>query len=266
MKRDPGYQIIRGNYTMPVLGIGLHIIIALFFAMHVIKTKQNNYWLMVLFAFPGLGSIIYGVMIWLPDARNSRQGRQFENTLVNILDPHRELREADEALDIAATPDNRLRMAHALVNANKAAEAIPHYQNVLSGIYANDPKIQTFLARAFLEAGSAKDAKELLDKVIKENPNYKSPDGHLLYARALAVLDERKLAREEYEVLIAYYVGLEARARYVEALLQWDDIYRARSLLEESLKIAKRMPRSAREMNQEWIASLEKSSNTLKKA
>jgi hypothetical protein len=249
---------------MPILGIGLHIIIALFFAMHVIKTKQNQYWLMVLFAFPGFGSIIYGLMVWLPDARNSRHGRNFESALVNVLDPSRELRQAHEALDIAATPDNRLRMAHALVNAKKPSEAIPHYQNVLNGIYANDPKIQTFLARAFLEAGNAKEAKELLDKVIKENPNYKSPEGHLLYARALAVLDERKLAREEYEVLIAYYVGLEARARYVEALQQWDDIYRAKPLLEESLKIAKRMPRSAREMNQEWIASLEKSNKALK--
>jgi hypothetical protein len=251
---------------MPVLGIGLHIVIALFFAMHVIKTKQNNYWLMVLFAFPGLGSIIYGLMIWLPDARNSRQGRRFENTLVNVLDPHRELREAHEALEIAVTPDNRLRMAHALVNANKAAEAIPHYQNVLSGIYADDPKIQTFLARAFIDAGNPKEAKELLDTIIRKNPNYQSPEGHLLYARSLTALDDRQQAREEYEELSDYYVGLEARSRYVEALLVWDDPYRAATLLEESLKIAKRMPKSAREMNHEWIVRLEKSNKALKKS
>jgi hypothetical protein len=250
---------------MPVLGIGLHIVMALFFAMHVINTKQNNYWLMVLFAFPGLGSIIYGLMIWLPDARNSRQGRRFENTLVNVLDPHRELREAHEALDIAATPDNRLRMAHALVNANKAAEAIPHYQNVLRGIYADDPKIQTFLAHAFLEAGNAEEAKEQLDKIIQKNPNYKSPEGHLLYARAVAQLDDRKQAREEYETLIGYYVGLEARARYVESLLEWGDLDRAKPLLDESLKMAKRMPRSARQINQEWISLLEKSNKAPQK-
>jgi hypothetical protein len=249
---------------MPILGIGLHVIIAIFFAIHAMRTNQDKYWFMILFAFPGLGSLIYGLMIWLPEARNSRHGRSIENTLVNVLDPSRELRQAQEAIEIATTPDNRIRLAHALVNAKRASEAIPQYQSVLNGIYANDPKIQTFLARAFLEAGKFREAKDLLDQIIKVNPNYKSPDGHLIYARALASLDERKLARDEYEVLVGYFIGLEARARYVEALLKWDDPYRAAPLLEESLKMAKRMPSSARQMNQEWIAILERAKKALK--
>lgn len=249
---------------MPILGIGLHVIIALFFAMHAMRTNQDRYWFMILFAFPGLGSLIYGLMIWLPDARNTRSGRSIENTIVNALDPTRELRQAQEAIEIAATPDNRIRLAHALVNAKRASEAIPQYQSVLNGIYANDPKIQTYLALAFLEAGNYREAKELLDLVIKQNPNYKSPEGHLIYARALAAMDERKLARDEYEVLVGYYVGLEARARYVETLLQWGDPFRANPLLEESLKLAKRMPGSARQLNQEWISSLEKSNKALR--
>lgn len=249
---------------MPFLGIGLHVVIALFFAIHAMRTNQDRYWLMILFAFPLLGSLIYGFTIWLPDARNTRHGRSIENTLVNVLDPSRELRQAQEAIEIAATPDNRIRLAHALVNSKRASEAIPQYQSVLNGIYANDPKIQTYLARAFLEAGNYREAKELLDLVIKQNPNYKSPEGHLIYARALAALDERKLAREEYEVLVGYYVGLEARARYIETLLRWDDPYRANPLLEESLKLVKRMPSSARQLNQEWITSIEKSGKALK--
>lgn len=251
---------------MPILGIGLHIIIAIFFAIHAMKTNQDKYWFMILFAFPGLGSLIYGMMVWLPDARNTRHGRTLENTLVNVLDPSRELRQAQEAIEMATTPDNRIRLAHALVNAKRASEAIPNYQSVLNGIYANDPKIQTFLARAFLEAGKFVEAKDLLDQIIKVNPNYKSPDGHLIYARALASLNERKLAREEYEVLVGYFVGLEARARYVETLLKWDDPYRATPLLEESLKMAKRMPSSARQINQEWIQILEKSNAILRKS
>lgn len=249
---------------MPILGIGLHVIIALFFAIHALRTNQDKYWLMILFAFPLFGSMIYGLTIWLPDARNTRHGRTLENTLVNVLDPSRELRQAQEAMEIASTPDNRIRLAHALLNARRASEAIPQYQSVLNGIYANDPKIQTHLSRAFLEAGNFREAKDLLDHIIKVNPNYKSPDGHLIYARALAALDERKQAREEFEVLVGYFVGLEARARYVEALIHWDDIYRANALLEESLKIAKRMPSSARQMNQEWVAILEKSNKTIK--
>ncbi|MEO8002652.1 MAG: tetratricopeptide repeat protein [Arenimonas sp.] len=253
-----------GGIAMPVLGIGLHVIIALFFAIHAMRTNQDKYWFMILFAFPGLGSLIYGLMIWLPDARNTRHGRTIESALVNVLDPSRELRQAQEAMEIAATPDNRIRLAHALLNAKRPSEAIPQYQSVLNGIYANDPKIQTWLAKAFLESGDFREAKELLDLIIKVNPNYKSPEGHLIYARALSALDERKLARDEYEVLVGYYVGLEARARYAEALIKWDDPFRAKPLLEDSLKIARRMPSSARRLNQEWIAILEKSSTAIK--
>ena len=64
-------------------------------------------------------------------------------------------------------------------------------------------KYKLFLAKAFVELGQFKDGKELLDQVININPNYKSPDGHLLYARAASGMNDRKLAREEYEVLSA---------------------------------------------------------------
>jgi len=36
---------------MSFFGIGIHVIIALFFAVHVVRTNQNMYWLLLLFAF-----------------------------------------------------------------------------------------------------------------------------------------------------------------------------------------------------------------------
>jgi hypothetical protein len=248
---------------MPLLGIGLHVIIAIFFAVHAMRTNQDRYWFMILFAFPGLGSLIYGLLIWLPDVRNTRHGRAIENTLVNVLDPGRELRQAEEAFELAATPDNRIRLGHALILSKRPAEAVQHYQNVLNGIYANDPKIQTYLANAWVECGNFSEAKLLLEKVIKDNPDFKSPEGHLLYARAATGMDDQQLAREEYEVLIGYYVGLEARTRYLEALIQWQDTARAKKLLQENMKIVKHMPKSARQLNDEWIARLEKSNKIL---
>src|SRR4249919_3386393 len=125
---------------MPV-GIGLHVLIAIFFAAHVIRTGQDKYWLWILFGFPFLGSVVYGITIWLPAARHTRQGRQVVRGVQRLLDPSKELRAAQEALDIAATPDNRLRLADALRNAGRASEAVVQYQGVLAGIYAKDPHI-----------------------------------------------------------------------------------------------------------------------------
>jgi len=248
---------------MPIVGLGLHVVIALFFAIHAVRTGQDKYWLWLLFVFPGIGSLVYGLAIWLPDARHSRQGRQVLRGVQNLIDPTRELRAAQDAIDIAATPDNQIRLASALLDAGRASESVVQYQAAMKGIHARDPLLRVRLAHALVEAGKPGDARVELEALIVENPTFKSAEGHLTYARALAALGERDKAREEYEVLVGYYAGLEARARYAMELLAWNDRDRAASLVDEGLKLAARMPRHARDMNAPWLAQLKQASAQL---
>jgi hypothetical protein len=233
--------------------IGLHVVIAIFFASHVLRSGQDKYWLMILFAFPGLGSLVYALMIWLPEFRRSHSGQLVVRGATRLLDPGKELRAAQEQLDIAATADNRLRLAEALLDYGRPSEAVVHYQAALVGVHAGDPGIRVRLAHALVDAGHPQAAREDLEQLIADKPDFRSPEGHLVYARALAALDERPRAREEFEVLVGYYAGLEARARYAQALLAWGDAPRLRELLAEGEKIIKRMPGAAREINREWI-------------
>ena len=248
---------------MPYAGLGLHVLIAIYFASHVLRTGQDRYWLMILFAFPLLGSLVYFLMVWMPDARRSTQGQMVARGVQKLLDPSRELRAAQEALEVSATPANRLRLADALLGAGRASEAVVQYQAVLSGIYADDPQVRIHLARALVEAGQPTDARDLLDRLIAEQPKLKSPEGHLRYARAVAALGDRERAREEFESLVAYYAGMEARARYAEVLLAWRDTERLAALLADARKIAKRMPGGARDINKEWLARLKKVESAL---
>jgi hypothetical protein len=241
------------------LGIGLHVLIAICFAVHALRTGQDRYWLFILFAFPLLGSVVYAIAIWLPDMRHHRGVRQAVRGARRILDPGRELREAREELEHAATPNNRLRLAEALLEAGQATEAVAQYETVRSGIYANDPYITVRLAHALLEAGRPGEARQLLEKLITDRPDFKSPEGHLVYACAVAAIGDHAKAHEEFDVLVSYYAGLEARARYAEILLGWGERERATSLVTESLKLADRMPRHSREMNREWLVSLKRS-------
>ena len=43
---------------MPILGFGLYFALAIFCAVHVVRTRQPLYWLMILFGFPLLGSVV----------------------------------------------------------------------------------------------------------------------------------------------------------------------------------------------------------------
>ena len=155
---------------MPFAGLGLHVAIAIYFAVHAMRSGQDKYWLFILFAFPLLGSLVYAFAIWLPEARRSPQGHMVVRGVRQLLDPTRELREAQEALDVSATPANRLRLADALLGAGRASESVVQYQAVLSGIYADDPQVRIHLARALVEAGQAMEARVLLDKLIADQP------------------------------------------------------------------------------------------------
>jgi len=239
-------------------GIGLHILIAICFAVHAFRTGQDRYWLFLLFIAPFLGSVVYAIVVWLPDVRRSRGARQVVSGVRRILDPNRELREARDQLDMAATPNNRLRLAEALLEAGQPSEAIAQYQSVLSGIYANDPNITVRLAHALLDANKPAEAREALEKLIREKPDFKSPEGHLVYARAVAAMGDRDKAHEEFDVLVGYYAGLEARARYAAILVGWGETERARPLVAESMKIAGRMPAHSRKMGAEWLAILKR--------
>jgi hypothetical protein len=243
---------------MPFAGLGLHVVIAIYFATHAIRTGQDKYWLFILFAFPGIGSLVYALTIWLPDARSSRQGQLAMRGVRQLLDPTRELREAQEAIEVSGTPANRLRLADALLGGGRASEAVVQYQAVLNGIYADDPQVRIHLARALVEAGQPQQAREVLDKLIAEQPKLKSPEGHLVYARAVAGAGDRERARAEFESLVSYYAGLAARARYAEVLLAWQDSARLAALLEDTRKISKLMPAGAREIYKEWLERLKK--------
>jgi hypothetical protein len=241
---------------MHVLGLGLHILIALICAVHALRTRQPMTWLFVLFAFPLLGSVVYALAVWLPEARSSRGGVRVQRAVRGLLDPGRELREAETALERTASPANHLRMADALLAAGRALAAAEHYAKARQGVQADDPEVQVRHAEALLEAGEAAAARELLESLIKQRPDFRSPRGHLVYARAVAACGDREAARHEFEALIEGFAGLEARARYAEVLRGWGEQREAARVAAESLRLAERMPKHSRELNAVWIKRL----------
>ena len=48
---------------MPFAGLGLHVVLAIICAIHVVRSGQPLYWLFILFSFPLLGSLVYFLVI-----------------------------------------------------------------------------------------------------------------------------------------------------------------------------------------------------------
>jgi hypothetical protein len=241
---------------MPVVGIGLHIIIALFFAVHAVRSNQNNYWLFILFAFPALGSAAYFFAIYLPQMRHSRHGRAASRAVNRLIDPHRAVREARHALDGAPTVQNRLRLGEALLGAGEAQQAREHFEQAATGPFASDPALLMNLARARLATGDAAQARAALETLFAARGDARrQPTPTLLYARVLSALGAPD-ARAAFEQALACADDAAARCLYGEWLLAQHDAadrQRARALFDDILSDARHWPRHARDHNREWL-------------
>jgi hypothetical protein len=85
---------------MPFVGLGLHVLIALFFAVHAMRHGKQMYWLIILFSFPLLGSVVYFVVEYLPASRMQRTAGKVASAAIGFIG-EREYRAAAEAYDLA---------------------------------------------------------------------------------------------------------------------------------------------------------------------
>jgi hypothetical protein len=242
---------------MPFVGIGLHVLIALFFAIHVVRSGQPIYWLFILFSFPLLGSIVYFVVIYLPNSRLHTGARKAVAVAARALDPTRELREARAAFDFTPTAQNRMRLAAALLETGAPREAAANYEACLSGPFAGDLEIKYCAARANLECGNVDRAIVLLREIRAADAAFRAEPVHLLLARALAGAGQQSEAKAEFEAALGRFASFEARAEYAIWAYQNGDRDTAQRQQADIDQIVQHWSRHNRELNAALLRRLE---------
>jgi hypothetical protein len=199
---------------MPFAGLGLHIFVALFFAIHAMRSGQNMYWLFILFAFPLLGSIVYFFVIFLPNSKLERGAKNAMSAAAKVLDPTRELREAQAAFDLTPTAQNQMRLASALLEADQAEQALSQYKICLNGPFASDLDIQFGAARAAYAAQQFAQCITYLQKIRATNANFRQEQLGLLLAQAHAATGNAAQAEAEFEQTLHRHGSFESYAEY----------------------------------------------------
>ena len=199
---------------MHIAGIGLHVIIALFFAVHAVRTGQNNYWLFILFAFPGLGSVVYFFAIFLPNSRLQRHARQLASNAVKALDPTREVREAQAAYDYSPTAQHEIRLAHALLAVGDAQRSLQHFEAAMKGPFATDQDIRWGAAQAAYDAGQPQAALQYLKSIAQTDVNYRVEPVGLLIAKSYAMQGDQDMARKSFDFVREQSGGFDVIAEY----------------------------------------------------
>jgi hypothetical protein len=221
--------------------------------VHVIRTGRNNLWIWAIALLPAAGSLAYiGVEI-LPEIFGGRTGRRTRASVQRIIDPDRDLRQAAAAVELSGNVDARRRLAEELYERGQYPEAAAVYEGGLKGIFEHDPVLLLGLARSRFASGDFGSARTSLEQLMLHNPQFKSADGHLLYARTLEAQDALEEAEHEYAVAAPAYPGAEAKLRYALLLKRRGKLDEARRILKDLVDGARLAPAHYRRAQSEWL-------------
>jgi hypothetical protein len=231
----------------------LLLLIQVALIVHVIKTGRNQLWILAIFLLPGIGALAYVVAEILPELFGGRTARRAKAGLGRMIDPNRELRRASAEVEISGNVDARRRLGEELYERNQFDEAIDVYRGGLKGIFEHDPTLLLGLARALFGKGDFAAARTTLELLAQHNPDFKSADAKLLYARTLDAQDAVEEAEREYAALAPGYPGAEARLRYGVLLKRRGKLQEAQRVLKDLLDSARLGPAHYRKAQAEWL-------------
>ncbi|TCS09952.1 tetratricopeptide repeat protein [Caulobacter sp. BK020] len=213
--------------------LGLSLLFSIALCVHVVRTGQQMYWLMIILLFQPLGGLVYLIAIVAPDFLGGAKAQKARQAARQVLDPQREYREAGKAVEDAPTVANRTRLAAAASGLGRHAEAERLYAESLQGMYADDPQLLLGRANALIELDRAAEALPLLEGLSAQSPAARTPNVALAMGRAYHALGRHSEADTALRWAAAHLPGFEGMARYAVFLAQTGRKDEAREALAE---------------------------------
>jgi hypothetical protein len=229
------------------------VIVQALLIIHVLKTGRDFRWIFLLIFLPGIGSLIYFVMEILPSLTGGLAARRAARHVGRLVDPGRSLRQQQLEYERSRNVDTATRLANELIRGGRHDEAIKVCEESRTGVFADDPTLLSTLAAAHFGKRELKKAIETLELLRAQNPDFRSPDGHLLYARALEEDGQTDKAIQEYEALGRYYPGAEARVRLAQLQQRIGNTEMAARMFRQIVEDARLAPKHFQKAQHEWI-------------
>jgi len=222
-----------------------------FCIVHLIRNDRSFMWIWLILIFPVGGPLIYFIIEIWPDLRGHRKirGVSFKVPRSSTASIAR----LKDQLEFSNTIENRVRLAQALAQAGRFAEAIETLRECLRGVFKDDPLITYELAHIEFAAGHHQAALSALEKLEELRSKHESADRVLLKARCHEALGQVAEAEQTYEHALTVTSGEEARCRYALWLEKTGQGERARQLFSEITSHARRADGRYRRDNREWI-------------
>jgi hypothetical protein len=188
-------------------------------AVHCVRHRGNNLWLMMIIFMPVVGSLAYIAFEVLPVYAGHRQVRRVKAVAARKLDPERDLRAARGALELADTAANRIALGDAYADLGRWTDAIPQYEAGEAKAPAPERSTRFKLASCCFEAGRFERARELVESLPPSLSQAETDRADLLRARLLEHAGETDEALALYGSLGTRMVGGEPQCRQAALLM-----------------------------------------------
>ncbi len=198
-----------------MLGLLLTYLPSVLCGIHVIRTGREMFWLWLFIIGPLLAPAFYFFAVLVPAWTGGSTARRMGKAAQNALDPERDYRNAQRALEDTPTIGNRMRVAQAAEALDRWPEAEAQWAQCLEGHWAEDPAILMGHARALLQLGRYQEALTRLDQLKSLGREGETPTVQLAFARAYEGLGRNDDADAAYRFAADRVPGLEAGGRYV---------------------------------------------------
>ncbi len=228
-------------------------IVQLALIIHVLQTGRSRYWIMILIFMPLIGGLAYFVIELLPQFSGSITGQRAVRNVKKTLNPGADLRQTEAAWNQSPNVDNGRRYAEALLDSGEDEKAEDIIDQALKGLFATEPTLLLLKARLQFEKDRTDEAVITLELLQEHNPDFRSAEGHLFYARALEAQGQIDNAVREYSAVSGYFPGVEARYRLALCLGVAGNGTASRSELESILNDAKLAPPHFRKSQKTWL-------------
>ena len=220
-------------------------------------------WLVLIVIGHFLGTVIYFLVEILPDLRagrgmfHSSAGRSLGEAGLHMADrvsPRRKLSRLQEQLQFSDTVSNRKALAEAYLESGDYPGAIELYESCLQNpSYRDDAQFMLDLARTRFYNDDFSHTADLLERLLKIDPEHVTSEGFLLYARALETLNRDTNALEVYARMIQNAPSAESHCRYGLLLEKQGQKELAIQQFHEVLYRAQGAPKQYLRSVQQWL-------------
>jgi hypothetical protein len=211
---------------------------------------------------PILGSLAYIFVELMPGWLGHNTKGQVQKRARNQAYPEKDLTAALAEVELADTVRNRMNLAEQYLLREMFEEAKQQYQKCLVGINKTDPALMLGLANADFGLTHYAEVVTTLEALKAANPDFKSPQGHLLYARAQEQVGNIAAASNEYEDLMTYYPTPEPTCRFALLLKANGNAARANELFMKVVDYSENAGRQYNSTHDEWVKMAKREAST----